>query len=306
MRYRKENAMEERLIGKVHNGNYDIMIYSDGTKVRRNSLDCFIPDKPESLDYKITNMCDRGCPFCHEGSVPNGLHGDIMNDRFVETLNPYTEIAIGGGNPLEHPDLIPFLEKCRRLHLIPNMTVNQVHFQSRQKMIRELVDRKLIYGLGISLVSPTDEFISLARQYPNAVIHMINGVHTMEDFRRLYDHGLKILILGYKDFRRGESFHSPEVDARKERTYVFLPEILEHFRVVSFDNLALSQLDVRSLLTPDEWDRFYMGGDGTFTMFVDSVSRTFSTSSTTPIGERQPMMDDIKPMFDYVRGHHNG
>lgn len=289
---------------KVHNGNYDIYFdLETGTKIRKNNLDCFIPEKPESMDYKITNKCDRGCPFCHEDSKPDGNHGDIMNDKFIETLNPYTELAIGGGNPLEHPDLVPFLKKCKKLKLIPNMTVNQVHFMKNQKKIKGLIDKKLIYGLGISLVSITDEFLKLVKEYPNAVIHMINGVHTVDDFRKLYDKNLKILILGYKEFRRGKNYYNEEIEFNKERNYVFLPEIVEHFNVVSFDNLALDQLKVKDMMTKEEWEKFYLGNDGQFTMFIDSVSKTFSKSSTTPIEKRQKMLDDIKPMFDYVRNN---
>ena len=44
-----------------------------------------------------------------------------------------------------------------------------------------------------------------------------------------------------------------------------------------------------------------MGNDGTFTMYVDSVNKTFSRSSTTPIEQRHAMLEDIKPMFDQIR-----
>ena len=289
------------LLGKVHNGNYDIYMFSDGTKVRKNNLDCFIPDKPESMDYKITNKCDKGCAFCHEDSRPDGQHGDIMHDKFIETLNPYTELAIGGGNPLEHPDLIKFLRKCKKLRLIPNMTVNQVHFMKHFNDIKKMIDEHLIYGLGVSLVAITDEFIKKVQQIPTAVIHMINGVHSVEEFKKLYDKNLKILILGYKEFRRGKAYYNEEVEFEKERLYVFLPEVIEHFKVVSFDNLALDQLKVKDMLSKAEWDRFFMGNDGTFTMYVDSVNKTFSRSSTTPIEQRHVMLDDIKPMFDQIR-----
>lgn len=50
-----------------------------------------------------------------------------------------------------------------------NMTVNQIHFEKKQELIRRLVDEKLIYGLGVSLVNPTKRFIELIKQYPNAV-----------------------------------------------------------------------------------------------------------------------------------------
>ena len=39
--------------------------------------------------------------------------GDILNYKFMETLHKYQEVALGGGNVLEHPDLIPFLEKLK-------------------------------------------------------------------------------------------------------------------------------------------------------------------------------------------------
>ena len=292
-----------KILGKVKNGNYNLILCDNGTKIRVNKLDCLIPEKPESLDYKITNKCDRGCPFCHENSTPDGLHGDILNDKFIETLMPYTEIAIGGGNPLEHPDLIPFLEKCKRLHLIPNMTVNQFHFMKNQDLIRRLTDAKLIYGLGISLVLPTVEFLNLASQYSNAVIHVINGVHTLDHLEALANRGLKILILGYKQFRKGTNFYSTTVATNMQILKLCLRSLLPCFEVVSFDNLALTQLDVKTLMSEEEWNEFYMGNDGTFTLFVDSVNKTYSKSSTTPIEERQPLLDDIKPMFDYIRSN---
>ena len=289
-----------KLLGKVRNGNYDILIFDDGTKIRKNDLDFFSPEKPESLDYKITNKCDKNCPFCHEDSKPDGKHGDIMNDKFVETLLPYTEIAIGGGNPLEHPDLIPFLKKCKKLKLIPNMTVNQVHFMKEQKLIQKLVKEKLIYGLGVSLVNLNDEFLNTFKQYENGVLHVINGVHSVDTLKALYDMNLKILILGYKDFRRGHNYFDEQVAFEKERMYVFLPEIVEHFKVVSFDNLALEQLKVKDMLKPKEWEQFYMGDDGTHTMFIDSVNQTYSVSSTSPLTERFSLKDDIKEMFEHI------
>lgn len=47
------------------NGNYDVFIDLDsGTKIRKNDLDFFDADTVESMDIKITNMCDNNCSFC--------------------------------------------------------------------------------------------------------------------------------------------------------------------------------------------------------------------------------------------------
>ena len=88
---------------KYRNGNYDVILnLENGTKIRRNDLDSLIPEYPESMDVKITNRCQHNCAMCHENSTKDGVHGDIMNAKFIDTLHPYTELAIGGGNPLDN------------------------------------------------------------------------------------------------------------------------------------------------------------------------------------------------------------
>lgn len=289
-------------IGKVKNGNYFKILCDDGTLIKYNKENKLIPEYPDSMDIKITNSCDMGCKFCHENSKPDGKHGDIMNAKFIETLLPYTELAIGGGNPLEHPDLIPFLKKCKSLKLIPNMTVNQKHFMKDYQLLSRLIEDKLIYGLGISLTNPEQEnFIELVQKFPTAVIHVINGVHSINTLSKLYDKKLKLLILGYKDFRRGVTAHTAMTDEIKNDVYQNLPDLVKHFDVVSFDNLALKQLEPKRLLTEEEWGQTYMGEDGAFTLYIDLVNKTYSTSSVTPENERKPLLDDIKPMFNDIR-----
>lgn len=286
-------------LGCYQNGNYQVTIFDDGTKIRENDFDWFTPEYPESMDIKITNFCDRGCPWCHENSAPDGTHGDILNSKFIDTLHPYTELAIGGGNPLSHPDLVPFLLKCKTLKLIPSMTVNQEHFIKEFDLIQKLAEQKLIYGIGVSLTGVNDDLIQKLQALPNSVLHVIAGVVPVEDLKRLYDYDLKLLILGYKVFRRGKDYYSDSVAKRKKNLYALLPELIKHFQVVSFDNLAVCQLDVKRLMTDKEWKEFYMGNDGQFTMYIDLVKREFAKSSTAT--ERYPLLDDIKSMFKRVR-----
>lgn len=52
------------------NGNYRVSIdLKTGTKIRKNDLDFFEPEYPESMDVKITNCCDMGCKFCLKSSA---------------------------------------------------------------------------------------------------------------------------------------------------------------------------------------------------------------------------------------------
>jgi hypothetical protein len=284
------------------NGNYTVKFdISDGTKIRETEEDDFIPAFAENCDCKITDKCDGGCQWCYEGCSPNGKHGDILNYKFLDTLHPYTELAING-NDLSHPDLIPFLEKLKEKKIITNMTVNQIHFERCQDMIHELVDKKLIYGLGISLKEPTEHFISLIKTYPNAVIHTINGILSPSDVEMLSDNNLKILILGYKQSRRGVDWYNTDhenIVVKQLWLKDNLEEMLSHFNVVSFDNLAIEQLDVKRLMSEEEWNEFYMGNDGDFTYFLDLVEGTFGKNSLAT--ERYPIMDNIDDMFNKIR-----
>lgn len=289
-----------RLLGVYKNGNYSVKILTDGTKIRETEEDDFIPSFAENCDVKITDKCDGGCPFCYEGCTSNGRHGDILNQKFLDTLHPYTEMAING-NDLTHPDLIPFLEKLHEKKVIANMTVNQIHFERCQDIIRDLVDRHLIFGLGISLKNPTPEFIELVKQYPNAVIHTINGILSPSDVEMLSGHNLKMLILGYKQLRRGVDWYTTDhenIVVKQMWLKENLDSILSKFNVVSFDNLAINQLDVKRLMSEEEWQEFYMGDDGNYTFYLDLVEGNFGKNSLAT--ERFPIMDSIDEMFQKI------
>ena len=75
----------------------------------------------------------------------------------------------------------------------------------------------------------------------------------------------------------------------------------EWFKVVSFDNLAIEQLNVRRLLTSREWEQFYMGDDSVFTYFVDLVEEKFAKSSTAFMDERYDLLDSVDEMFEKIR-----
>ena len=294
-----------KLLGAYKNGNYSVKILSDGTKIRETEEDEFIPSFAENCDVKITDKCDGGCPFCYEGCTPNGRHGDILNYKFLDTLHPYTELAING-NDLSHPDLVTFMHKMREKKIILNMTVNQIHFERHFDTIKEWVDNGLIYGIGVSLTEPTDEFVEKITQFPNAVIHVINGVVSVCDLARLAGNDLKILILGYKNLRRGERYYeqNDEIVKTLQRDlyrYLFY-EVIGNgwFKVVSFDNLAIEQLHVKEHLSYEQWAEFYMGDDGNYTFYIDMVDGTFGKNSLATV--RYPIMDNINDMFEKIKG----
>ena len=293
------------MIGSYINGNYKVTIYEDGTKVRE-TLDPeateFIPEFAENCDVKITDRCDGNCPMCYEGCTKDGKHADLRHTILdLDSLHPYTELALNG-NDLSHPHLVWFLDELKKRKVIANMTVNQIHFEKHKNYLKAMIDRGLIHGLGISLRNPTEDFIKKVKEFPNAVIHVINGVITPEQWYVLCDNNLKVLILGYKRTGRGKAYlegHFDDVKNNVDFTVKMLPMLINHFKVVSFDNLAIEQLGVRHLISDEKWDEFYMGDDGSHTFYMDLVENTFSKNSITD--ERWYMLPNIDDMFHIIR-----
>ena len=294
-----------KILGKYRNGNYNVTIMDDGTKIRETEEEDFIPAFAENCDVTITNRCDGGCPWCYMGCTPNGKHADLLSQPWINTLHPYTELAING-NDLTHPQLIEFLRLLKDKKIIANLTVHQKHFMKNLKLLHKLTDEKLIYGLGISLEWPRPDFIEAVQSFPNAVIHTINGVLTAPEIAGLIYRKLKILILGYKELNRGGDFLAENKQAISSNQFVLkklLPTLIQNkkFEAISFDNLALEQLEVKKLLTKDQWEQFYMGDDGKYTYYVDMVNGTFAKNSIMPQNKHHPIMDNVDDMFEVIK-----
>lgn len=292
-------------LASYKNGNTYTTIYDDGTKTHFTKDDEFEFEFPESHDISISQCCDNGCEWCYYGCSPTGKHGKLTGWKFFETMHPYTEIAINLQSPV-NPDLIPFLTEMRDRKIIVNATVNQNHFMddSMLSLICHLERHGLIKGIGVSLTNPRQNgFIETIREFPNAVIHVIAGITPWEDIQYLMGHGLKLLILGYKKTGRGKKYYDGMfIPIITQMKYLEggLDEVINGFKVVSFDNLAIEQLHIKDRLDEKEWEMFYGGDDGTVTFFIDLVKGVFARSSlshiTYPIGDKT-----VDEMFEIIR-----
>ena len=289
-----------KVLHTYKNGNYIVRIYQDGSKVRLTLDDEFDASFPESIDIKITNYCDNNCPMCHENSSVNGTHASL-DVPFFNTLSKGSELALGGGNPFSHPELEKFLLKMSNQGVICNITINQNHFVSYKSYIQYLLDNKLIYGVGISVIDKSnfDEIVQFAIKNESVVIHLIAGLIDYNLLEKLYDKNLKILILGYKEFGRGISYFNNKIKENISYLKDNILDISTHFYVVSFDNLAIEQLEMKNKMSKEEFDEKYLGDDGNFTMYIDLVKQEFAISSISV--KRHKLLNDIKDMFEIVK-----
>lgn len=266
------------ILAHYRNGGFDVSILDDGTKIRER-IGVAPPIWPETMDLKITDWCDAGCAWCHEGSTKRGRHGDV--DAIVEVLSPLPagiEIAIGGGDPMSHPDFDRLVRTLRDMGLIANVTINGRHLGRHRGRLEDLIAEKAIHGVGVSVFGSIPDW-----EYEHLVLHMIAGVDDpamLEGAPRK-----KVLILGYKTFGRGERYKSKRPKTVDDRIAQWRRELLwiaaEHH--VAFDTLAIAQLEPRRLFRSQaDYDRRYMGDEGQFSMYMDGVERTFGMASYAP------------------------
>lgn len=292
-----------KILKEYTNGNYNVTIYENGTKIKETinpDDDHFETEFPDNIDLKITDRCPYGCKYCHENSTPNGKIGDIMNLKFVDTYKG-GEMAIGGGSVFEHPDLKDFLKKLKSKNIIANLTVNQRELKDHFTDLMSFIKNDLIHGLGVSLVdsSNTKDLERIDLLGRNVVLHVINGIVSKKDMKALK--GRKVLVLGFKDIRRGKEYHesfSKEVQKNMDWLKKNLKSISDKCDIMSFDCLAIKQLDVKNTLNiSDEfWNIAFQGDDydpkAASTMFVDAVKMEVARASTEPIEKRIPFKDE--------------
>ena len=85
---------------------------------------------PELADISISNHCSKNCTFCYRDSKQDNSFISIDDYIFIlESLKHpkwgnVFQVAIGGGEPLEHPNFIEIIESTIEYGIVPNFTTN--------------------------------------------------------------------------------------------------------------------------------------------------------------------------------------
>jgi len=147
---------------------------------------------PELIDISISNHCSKGCNVCYRNSKPNGSFMSVLDYEFVlkslfdEKWGNVFQVALGGGEPLEHPGFLEILKITRRYNIVPNVTTNA----SRVSKDLATEIKSLIGAVAIS-------FRTLQEiQSSNAHYFLDEGIKTNIHFildRRSIIEGIKIL-----------------------------------------------------------------------------------------------------------------
>jgi len=302
---KNQYVSQKPVLAQYKNGDNEVIILNDGTKMRNKQGKNLFPDH---VDLKITNYCDAGCRYCHEMSNRQGKHGDLfLALEMWQDLPAGVEIAIGGGNPLDHPGLIPFLLTCKERGHICNITINQLHLESHADIIKSI--SYLVHGVGISVrdinTLQSDMILSELNHNCNVVYHLIMGIHTWKDIQH-FGESNKLLLLGYKTHGLGQSYKDRTFGAVRgniEQLQYYLPKLMTREGVISFDNLAIIQLGLRKYFSKKKWDEFYMGDDGEFSMYVDVVKKEYALNSCAL--DRYPISGNLQESYQELTKNSN-
>jgi MoaA/NifB/PqqE/SkfB family radical SAM enzyme len=82
------------------------------------------------VSLHFTNECNGNCPFCYREKGKETMDEELLLDlpRYLKDVTD--QIALGGGEPTLHPDLVQrFAQECKDYDLICNVTTNGFLFK---------------------------------------------------------------------------------------------------------------------------------------------------------------------------------
>lgn len=288
------------------NGNASVRLYEDGTRILEYEQSLEL-DQPLNLDIRLFNKCSNGynpktgkaiCAWCHEGQLTEGSEACYSSlKEKLEELSPGIELAIGA-NEIS-PGFIDFIHWCNEKRFIVNLTVNQLHLIKFNTILRKLIEQDLIKGLGVSYRKDYQLRVdSYILNYPNTILHCILGIDTIDEV--LNSPFNKVILLGYKSFGAGEKYYSlfsSSIDKNIRQWQMYIPKLFGN-KILSFDNLAIQQLQIQRFFSQTNWNIFYQGEES---FYINAVDGYFAPSSRTKEGIVDWNSTTIKQYYKKLR-----
>lgn len=122
------------MLVRRHGGDYNFMGDPDtGVTLRWGRQPGHDPVRapwPELADIAISNRCSRGCAHCYRDSQPDGPQMSFDQYAFIleRLASPrwgnVFQVAIGGGEPVQHPDFPRILRHTQKCGVVANFTTS--------------------------------------------------------------------------------------------------------------------------------------------------------------------------------------
>lgn len=169
-----------------------------GLKIRMGEGEITKSYTPELMDIKITDKCSFGCDFCYQGSTQEGRHASRQSlERAVDVLREMQvmEVAIGGGEPLEHPLIKDFTQMLWEAGIVANVTTRHKMQGSRWERRERLPH---VHKFGQSIMKAKE-----VQTFSGVCYHVVLGTLPMSEVYNILMKSEATLLLDFKTTGRG-------------------------------------------------------------------------------------------------------
>lgn len=177
-----ENGFSKRLkrLGLINDADKLAIVDASAAAVHKKApLRSFCA--PESLHIELTEQCPLSCPQCYK-SASHSQAKEIPFDRLLGVLQQANavrvfQIALGGGEPLVYPYLLPSIHKINTYGMASSITTSG--FGLDKNVLDELIHAGLDH-IQISLNGSCEEVHSLSRDGYSLALNALELLKTSE------------------------------------------------------------------------------------------------------------------------------
>lgn len=231
---------------------------------------------PELLDISITNWCDKNCQICYKDSTTSGCHmslSDYEEIMIQAEKMPVVQVALGGGNPNQHPYFTEILRLTRKKYnIVPSYTTNGRGLS--QEVLN--VSKECCGAVAVSAYEPYDEMydaiMELEQNQIKTNIHFVlsrTSIETAIEWLTKTPPFLKginaIIFLNYKPIGKHQDQNLLLANSKDVRKFFNLVANRNYDFKIGFDSCSVSGIVCYTQFDPTFFDHC---DSGRFSMYI--------------------------------------
>ncbi len=257
---------------------------------------------PELIDISITNWCDRDCAICYRGSGKHGSHMPLVEYEMIlrqAAAIGTMQVALGGGNPNQHPEFIEILRITREgFGVVPSYTTNG------RGLTSSVLDSSasLCGAVAVSAYEPYDEAAVavelLVEAGARVNIHFVLSASSIEtavawlrEPPRFLERVNAVVFLNYKPVGRGSVEPLLADSPRLQEFFGMLQAGGRPFKI-GFDSCSVSGVASMTSVPAAFYDACEAGR---FSMFISETLRAYPCSFMENLSEGVMLNDSNLP-----------